>query len=313
MDHPVAGVDALLFLRLDVGLGGAAVTAFLDERRDARIILRGFQRQRMFGGDGNERRAHQRVRTRREYRDRIALAVHRELDFETFGAADPVALHDLDGLGPARQVVQFAQQFVGVGGDLEKPLRDFALFDQRAGAPAAAVDHLFVGEHGLVDRIPVHHRFLAVGQSLLEQTHEHALFVDVVFRLARGELARPVDRIAERFQLLAHVIDVGVCPLRRRGVVLDRGVFGGQAERIPRHRLQHVEAAHAPIAADRIADGVVAHVAHVQRAAGVRQHRQTEIFRPAGVFFCLEGACVVPQLLRRGFHRREIVIFLHGL
>ena len=40
-------------------------------------------------------------------------------------------------------------------GDLEEPLVELALLDQRARAPAAAVDHLLVGEHGLVDRVPV--------------------------------------------------------------------------------------------------------------------------------------------------------------
>jgi hypothetical protein len=137
------------------------------------------------------------------------------------------------------------QQLLRVVGDAQEPLRDLALLDQRAGAPAAAVDHLLVGQHGLVDRIPVHHRVLAVGQALLQQAHEHALLVHVVVRLAGGELARPVDRVAQRLQLRAHVLDVGVGPLRRRGLVLDRGVLGRQAEGVPAHRLQHVVAGHA--------------------------------------------------------------------
>jgi hypothetical protein len=78
--------------------------------------------------------------------------------------ADPVFLHQADLFRPARQVVQFGQQFLGVGGDLHVVHGDLALFDQRAGAPAAAVDDLFVGEHGLVDRIPVHGAELLVDQ-----------------------------------------------------------------------------------------------------------------------------------------------------
>src|SRR3546814_2827127 len=43
-------------------------------------------------------------------------------------------------------------------------------------------DHLLVGQHGLVDRVPVHHRVAAVGQALFHQAHEHALLVHVVIR-----------------------------------------------------------------------------------------------------------------------------------
>jgi hypothetical protein len=50
-------------------------------------------------------------------------------------------------------------------GDLEEPLRQFAPFHLRAGTPALAVDHLFIGQHGHVDRVPVDHRVLAVDQT----------------------------------------------------------------------------------------------------------------------------------------------------
>jgi hypothetical protein len=48
------------------------------------------------------------------------------------------------------------EQLLGEVGDLQEPLVELAPLDQRAGAPAAAVDHLLVGEHGHVDRVPVH-------------------------------------------------------------------------------------------------------------------------------------------------------------
>ena len=71
--------------------------------------------------------------------------------------ADPVSLHDADPLGPARQlVVDMVEQFFGVVGDASVVHRDFALFNQRAGAPAASVNDLFVGQHGLIDRVPVY-------------------------------------------------------------------------------------------------------------------------------------------------------------
>ena len=52
-------------------------------------------------------------------------------------------------------------------------------------------------------------------------------------------------------------------PDARMSVVLDGGVFGGQAEGIPAHGMEDVEAAHALYAGDDVADGVIAHVPHV--------------------------------------------------
>ena len=75
----------------------------------------------------------------------------REGEAHAFALADPVLLHRLDALGPARQAGLHAlEQLVGVLRDLQVVARDLALLDQRAGAPAAALDDLLVGEHGLV-------------------------------------------------------------------------------------------------------------------------------------------------------------------
>ncbi len=122
--------------------------------------------------------------------------------------------------------------------------RDLALLDERAGAPAAAVDDLLVGEHGLVDRIPVHDAGLAVRDALLEHAQEQPLVPAVVRRIAGGDLARPVEGEAQRLQLALHVGDVVARPLGRRHAVLDGRVLGRQAEGIPAHGLQHDLALH---------------------------------------------------------------------
>ena len=123
----------------------------------------------------------------------LAVQFIRKTDSHAFGAADPVLLHQLHLLGPAGQVVERGEQLLGVRGDAQEVHRDLALLHQRAGAPAAALDHLLVGEHRLVDRVPVHHAGLLVGEALLEQAREEPLVPLVVVGLAGGELARPVD------------------------------------------------------------------------------------------------------------------------
>jgi len=85
----------------------------------------------------------------------LVLATQNPIEYEgTYPLPEAQLLQlrpDLPQAGP-RQVVE---QVVAVLGDLEKPLRELAPLDRRAGAPAAAVDHLLVGEHRLVDRIPI--------------------------------------------------------------------------------------------------------------------------------------------------------------
>ena len=77
-------------------------------------------------------------------------------------------------------VGEVVEQAVGVVGDAEEPLLELADLDERAGALAAPVDDLLVGEHRLVDGIPVDGRLLAVGEAALEELQEDPLRPAVV-------------------------------------------------------------------------------------------------------------------------------------
>ena len=52
--------------------------------------------------------------------------------------------------------------------DVEVVTRNLALLDQCTGAPATAVDHLFIGQHGLVFRVPIHHLGFTVGDAFFQ-------------------------------------------------------------------------------------------------------------------------------------------------
>ncbi|MNQ61793.1 hypothetical protein D3C85_761140 [compost metagenome] len=311
-----AGGQALLLLGGDVRLGHAAALALVDEGLQFGVALRGDGRQRVFGGHGHVGGAHQGVRAGGEHLQHALAAdaggVVGEAHFHAARLADPVALHGLDLLGPAIQIVEGLQQLIRIGGDLEVVHRDLALLDQRAGAPAAAVDHLLVGQYGLVHRVPVDGAVLAVDHALLEQAGEQPLLPAVVVRLAGSHFARPVDRQTQAFQLGLHVLDVFVGPLGGRDLVLHRGVFRRHAEGVPAHGLQHVLAEHALVAGDHVTDGVVAHVAHVQLAARVGEHRQAIEGVLAGLFTYFKGLVRVPVGLRGGFDFAGLILFVHG-
>src|SRR3546814_18229242 len=67
-----------------------------------------------------------------------------------------------------------------------------------AGAPALAVDHLFVSQDRHVHRVPIDRRFLAVDQTMPIKVKKQRLFVAVIFRFAGGEFAGPVESSEER-------------------------------------------------------------------------------------------------------------------
>ena len=199
VDDAQAGVKAQLFLGFDIGSCSAAGLAFGDEGRQCWVGLTTLARQRVIGGDGGETGAEQRVGPGGEHVETAAgttliLSVkrrggNRKGEAQPGGAADPVFLHQLDLVRPLIERLEPVDQIVGEIGDLQEPLVQLAAFHQRARSPAAAIDHLFVGQHGHVDRIPIHRRFLAVHQPSGQHVEEQRLFLAVIIRLAGGQFA----------------------------------------------------------------------------------------------------------------------------
>ena len=200
---------------------------------------------------------------------------HAETQFSPFRAADPVGLHRAHPLRPARQGGQVIHQGIGIGGDAQKPLAQQAFFHlcPRAPGPPFAI-HLFVGQHGLVDRIPVDAGLLLIGQAGIEELQEQPLGPAVVVGMAGGDLPLPVDRKAQPLQLAAHLGNVLLGPVRRIDAPFNRRVLRRQPERIPAHRMQHAPAPHALHAGIDIGDHIVAHMAHVQAPRGIGEHRE---------------------------------------
>ena len=306
-----AGIDPAFFEGGHVRLGDAGIAAGVDELTQRGVVRRRLVGERMLGRDRHEGHAHHGVRPGGVDRQGIAAAGDAELHLDALGTADPVALHGAHLLRPAVEHVQAGEQFLGVVGDLQEPLRDLASLHRRPGTPAPAVDDLLVGEHGLVDGVPVHHGGLLVDQALLEQAGEEPLLPAVVLRVAGRELALPVVTEAELLELAAHVVDVLPGPARRRHAVLDGGVLGRQAEGVPAHGLQDVAALHALVAGDHVTDGVVAHMPHVQPPAGIGKHGEAVVFFPPRVLADPEGTVRLPILPGLGLDLVRSVDAIH--
>ena len=187
-----AGVDAALFGGFNRRFAGAHAAAFGDEFGDGGVGFRQGGGELMLGGDGEEGHAKQRVRAggvNRNIADAGERFCERELQFGAFAAADPIALHLAHAGGPAVEGFETIEQFLRKIGDAQEPLRQLLFFHQRARAPAAAVDHLFIGKHGVVDRIPIDPGFAAIDQAGFDEIQEQGLLQPVIAGVTGGKFA----------------------------------------------------------------------------------------------------------------------------
>ena len=295
---------AQLLRRFERCGGGRALLALVDEGGDFRVARQPLG-DRVIGSDGAEARAEDRVGAGRI--DRQLPAVRQlEREFQTLRFPDPVLLHQADLFRPVLEAIETRQQIIGKVGDLQEPLVQLALLDLGAAPPALAVDHLFIGEHGHVDRVPVDGRFLAVDQPRLVEVEEQRLFVAVIFGIAGGEFAGPVEREADALQLRLHLRDVLARPPAGMHALFHRGVFGRHPEGIPAHRVQHLEPAHLLVARQHIAHRVVAHVAHVNAPRRIGKHFEDVAFGLRAVGIGGEGAGFCPCALPASVGDRRI-------
>ena len=90
---------------------------------------------------------------------------------------------------------------------------------------------------------------------------------------------------------------------------LASGVFGGQTEGVPAHRMQHGETTRPLVARHHVTERVVAHMAHVDLARRIREHLQHVVFGFAVSrhVFHAEAGCCVPGSLPTRFGGAEIV------
>ena len=226
------------------------------------------------GREDEEGRPEQGVGAGREYREIEIQLLAAKDDLGALGATDPVALHRDHVLGPGIELIEVAQEALGVIGDPEKPLLELALDDNRPAALAATVYHLLIGEHRCVLGAPLDRSLGAVGEAALEELQKDPLGPAVVLRHMGAELARPIDRDPPLSKLAAEGGDRALGHLPRWLTRLDRVVLGRQAEGVISHRVDNLKTAAAAIVGDRITHRIGLEVANVGLTGGIGQHLQ---------------------------------------
>ncbi len=170
-----------------------------------------------------------------------------------------------------------------------------------------ACQYLFVRQHRAALGTPIHAALFPVRQPALQHAQKEPLVPAVILRLTGRELPPPVVAEAETPQHALKFGNIFVGPLARVSIVFDCRVFCRQAEGIPAHRVQHIESAHALHARYNVPNSVIAHVAHVHRAARVRQHFQHVILGLRRVHVRIKYARLRPALLPLHFDFLGIV------
>ena len=274
VDGIAAGEDAGLFagqlgaLQVRLLLSLAAVGFHLGP-----VLRRGdLVHQRMLGCQHHVGGAEERVGPGRKHADAGIQPHHGELDLGPFRPPDPVALHFLNALGPVEQLQVFKQP-VGVGRDAQHPLAHGPAIDGIAAALRPAVDHLLVGQHGPECRTPVDGHFGLIGQPHLVELQKDPLGPLVIARIGRVDLAVPVVRKAQAFELSPEAGDIAFGGDARMRVCLDRVLLGRQPEGVPSHRMEHVIAFHAPVASHDVGGRIAFGMPYVQPGpAGIGKH-----------------------------------------
>ncbi len=208
--------------------------------------------------------------------------------------------------------VRAAQRGIGKGIQ-DRPQKTVFLF----------ADHFQVGDGGLQHRIPVDQALAAIDQALLVQAHE--AFDDGLGRhRVHGEhAARPVaggaqsahlafDGVAGMLLPLPDLVDEGVATEPLAGELVGGEIacddhFGGDAGVVGADLPEGVEATHAVVADQRVHQGVLEGMTHVQGAGDVRRWQQDAV--GLALTTGCEGAVGFPLGVQAGLEFGGVVAF----
>src|SRR5262249_30307249 len=127
---------------------------------------------------------------------------------------------------------------------------------------------------------------------------------------AASDFPRPVIAQAQPLELALHVGNRVIRELIRRRALLDSGILSRLAKCIPAERMQDIEATHALVPGQGIADRIIAQVAYVSLPGSVSEHLQAIEFGTRCVDLDVKGLFFRPAALPSGLDfAREIFLF----
>ena len=187
-----------------------------------------------------------------------------------------------------------------------------ALLDDRAAAPAFAVNDLFIGEDRIVDGVPIDLGRLAVNQTLFPEFQEDGLLLFIIGNIAGGEFAGPIQRKPQTLKRGAHFVDILIGPIFRMTACGNRGIFRWHTETIPAHRMENLKTLRLFIARDDIAHRVIPDMAHMDAARWIGEHFQRVEFWLIRSVVRTENIGLGPFFLPARLDVGGVIFFSHG-
>ena len=272
----------------------------------------------MLRGNNGERHAERGVRPGRENGQRRYILPgrsvgvgYRQAELDSLRSPDPVALHDLDLLGPV-DAVHVVKELLGVSGNPVEPLLHVSLLDRIARAFTSAVaQNLLISQHCLAAWTPVDRCVVAVDEARLVELQEDPLGPPDVGGVVTLHHPAPVVDGADPPQRSREGLDVGVGMDPGVSTRLDGRVLGRQTKGVEPNGRQHPVSPHGAVADQKVSHRVVANVTHVGWTARVRIHGEHVEGRSVVVVVDLIGALVGPPLLPAGLDGLGVVALGH--
>src|SRR5262249_29598838 len=193
----------------------------------------------------------------------------------------------------------------------QEPLLDLFLHDRSATPPAYATGRLFVREHGFFFGTPIDCGFAFVSETALPHLEKEPLIPLVVIGPMGGDLAGPVIADSEAPHLSFHMNDIFFSPIAWLDAALDGRLLCGLAKTIPADRMEHIKALQPLVPGQGVPNRIVAHVAHVQKSRGVRQHFQCVKLGPRIFLARFDCSFFPPALLPLLFYFFGEIFLVH--
>ena len=133
--------------------------------------------------------------------------------------------------------------------------------------------NLLVGQNGSKGGAIPNGSLRHVGQPFLIKLQEDPLGPAEILRIGGVDLPGPVVTESHGLNLPPEIIDILLGGEARVGAGLDGVLFGGKAEGIPTHRMEHIMPSHPPISGHDVGGGVALQMSDMETGSGgIRKH-----------------------------------------
>ena len=209
-------------------------------------------------------------------------------------------MHSTNALGPLTfKLLKIIEKLLGIIGNFEIPLRKSTLIRNGATPPALTINDLLICKNCLATRTPIDRRIVAINKTLFPHLKENPLAPLVVFRVTGIKHTIIVVGKAHATHSFNCLLYILMRPDASLSIVLNCGVFRGEAKGVKTHGVKHIKTAHASLSSHCIANGVVACMTHMQVSRRIREHLKHILLGFRGILIGLVELFFFPDFLPR--------------